>query len=95
MRWTVAKGVQHSRVPEAELATMHARGYMHAVEAARRLRMQPNVIYQWIKRGHVTGEIVCGRRQYLLVSSLATRVGPIMASAAGLLPPEAAGTGTR
>jgi predicted Rossmann fold nucleotide-binding protein DprA/Smf involved in DNA uptake len=73
-----------TRVPASELELMHARGYLHAVEVARRLNVRVNMVYTWLARGKIEGEVVCHRRRYVLVSSLVAHVGPSVAQAAGL-----------
>jgi len=76
--------VRTTRVPPSELALMHSRGYLHAVEVARRLNVRVNMVYTWLARGKIDGEVVCHRRRYVLVSSLVKHVGPSVAQAAGL-----------
>ena len=68
---------------------MEEQGYLAAPVAARRAGVTVYTIYRWITAGKVVGTKVAGRR-YVLKDSLADKLGPVGAAAAGLISTEPA-----
>ncbi len=72
---------------EAQAEMMEQAGYLPAPVAARKAGVTVYTIYRWIKGQEIEATKVSDR-WYVKVASLAEKLGPVCARAAGLLPEE-------